>query len=136
MIKTLSCNFQVEAYTATIGYAGTEFSKKLSKDPLGITGEYTFKYDYPLSNEAAFVHPITKDMTWANILALAKKDYKRIYKEEDDSTKVKPGNIPGMLNRNKTNGKWGIWGHDIGDLFFEGVRIDTTRKTVSFAIGS
>lgn len=135
-IKSLSCNLHVSSYTATQGYAGTEFSKKISKDPLGLAGEFTFKYDYPLNTTAKFVHTLKKNMNFANILSLAKKDYQRIYREEDESTKVKPGNIPGMLNRNSTDGKWGIWGHGIDDLYFEGVRIDTVRKTVTFDIGS
>ncbi len=47
------------------------------------------------------------------------QEYKRIYKEEEVSAKTKT--IPlekreGIINRNQTDGAYGIWGHDIEDL--------------------
>lgn len=52
--------------------------------------------------------------------------YKIIYDEENISTEVKE--IPleertGLINRNSTNGKYGIWGHDIGDLSLAAIHI-------------
>ena len=46
-------------------------------------------------------------------------EYNRIYKEEEESALTKTIPIEereGLINRNKTNGKYGIWGHDIDDL--------------------
>lgn len=41
--------------------------------------------------------------------------YRRIYDEETRSmTNLKPSGT--LLNRGFSNGKYGIWGHDLGDL--------------------
>ncbi len=45
--------------------------------------------------------------------------YHRIYREEEESSTTKTIPIEEretLLNRNKTNGIYGIWGHDIEDL--------------------
>jgi len=128
-MKTIRCNIHLESFDI-------KAANDLSKDSLKLSGEYTFKYDYPLSNNAAFKHKLTNKMTAANILLTAKNDYARIYNEEDTATKVKPGLIPGMLNRNETDGPYGIWGHSIGDLFFEGIKINEKKKEITFDIGS
>jgi len=41
-----------------------------------------------------------------------------------------------LLNRNETDGKYGIWGHDIGDLWLEGIYYNPQTKTVTLSIGS
>ncbi|WP_300027237.1 hypothetical protein [uncultured Maribacter sp.] len=46
-------------------------------------------------------------------------EYNRIYEEEEDSANTKTTPLEkrqGLINRNKTDGKYGIWGHDIDDL--------------------
>jgi cytidylate kinase len=75
-------------------------------------------------------------MTRFDVLELASADYKRIYREEDADVGEPTKHIPGMLNREESKGRYGIWGHDIDDLVFEEVRIDTEKKTVRFGIGS
>ena len=45
-------------------------------------------------------------------------------------------NGPFMLNRQTTNGKYGIWGHAIEDLVIEELRYDKNTKIVSMFIGS
>jgi len=42
----------------------------------------------------------------------------------------------GLLNRDQTDGVWGIWGHDIGDLVIEELTYDFEAKTVKMCIGS
>lgn len=39
-----------------------------------------------------------------------------MYNEEEKTSDVKSEHIPGMLNRCATNGRYGVWGHDIDDL--------------------
>jgi hypothetical protein len=33
-----------------------------------------------------------------------------------------------MYNRNETNGKYGIWGHDIADLDISGISVYKTKN--------
>lgn len=79
--------------------------------------EYTLVIAYPLSVPYEKKFKVNSDgMTRLKFVDLICKAYRKIYKEEDKSTKIKVGNISGMLNRNATNGKYGIWGHSIEDL--------------------
>jgi hypothetical protein len=94
---------------------------------------YTFEYSYPLCNCVAFNHPITRAMSVIDILLLARRDYERIYQEEEAVTGT-ADNIPGLLNRNLSHGPHGIWGHHISDLYFEQVIIKD--NTINFSIGS
>lgn len=55
--------------------------------------------------------------------------------------KVIPDNLrvmcnSGLLNRNKTNGKYGIWGHDIDDLSIESLSYNPSTKHIGMSIGS
>ena len=102
---------------------------------LGLSGLYAFSYSYPLSVIATFEHQITPEMTGEDFLVLGRSDYERIYKEEENQA-GNPGHIPGMLNRARSLGKYGIWGHDFEDLYFEGIAIDEDEYTVTFSIGS
>lgn len=105
-------------------------------------GEYTVKYDYPLSHEVVKKHTLRPEHTLMDLLKLSSADYVQIYLEEAESTKIKPKPsqqlASGMVldNRNRTNGVHGIWGHVIDDLVFERIYIDTTNKTIEYFIGS
>lgn len=78
--------------------------------------EITIQFDYPLSNEVDFTFKSKNGFTRKKFYECIVKGYKRIYAAEDD-----PGHIPGMYNRASSEGPYGIWGHDIGDLVVEGV---------------
>ncbi|KAN0003991.1 hypothetical protein ACTFIZ_010164 [Dictyostelium cf. discoideum] len=54
------------------------------------------------------------------LLAIYTKAYQYMYEKEDEAV-GNPGHIPGMLNRAKSSGPYGIWGHDIGDLVYNGL---------------
>ncbi len=142
---TIQCEMHVESFSATEGplcdpgmlefLDDEEKAEYQNTGPLGlVAGEYTFTYDYPLSTTASFKHDLTPETTALQILALGAQDYKNIYETENADTTIAPGCIPGMLNRNSTDGRYGIWGHDLGDLAFEGINID--GQSVSFYIGS
>ena len=139
-MKTIDCNYQVANFNMRDAHRGDEDGYyKLSKAPLKLpAGEYTFSYDYPLSNTASFKHKLTADMNAGQILKLARKDYERIYREEDKSTRVPVtvGKNGPLFNRDRSDGKYGIWGHCIEDLFFEGIKINEKKKSVAFYIGS
>jgi len=94
-------------------------------------------YDYPLS--CVVVVEIQKDLEASSEFIQAFCDgYQEIYALERDSTKIKEGKIKGMMNRNRTDGCFGIWGHDIGDLVLEGIYFykDGDIYQVEFSIGS
>ena len=63
--------------------------------------------------------------------------YREIYEEEEKSSimEVRSENTP-ILNRGRTDGKWGIWGHGIGDLVIEGIVLDTDNHRIELYIGS
>jgi hypothetical protein len=96
----------------------------------------TFIYDYPLSHTARIPHTV-KSGKWTRtkVCRLIQRDYARIYRMEDKAV-GDPGNIPGMFNRLASNGPFGIWGHDIGDLVIEGVTYNPKSRRLSMSIGS
>jgi len=110
---------------------GDEERYLVTDTPLGLEGEYTFVYTYPLSREARIAHCDMASASAIDILLAARKDYEHIYAAEEN-----PGHIPGMLNRAISDGPYGIWGHDFSDLYFESIDIDTAKKVISFGMGS
>ncbi|MES2849907.1 MAG: hypothetical protein V4685_12675 [Bacteroidota bacterium] len=56
-------------------------------------------------------------------------NYYKLYEEEEKSATIKTIPIEKrttMYNRNQTNGKYGIWGHDIADLVLSEILIYKT----------
>lgn len=86
-----------------------------------------FNITYPL--EVVVEGSVEKVSTIGELLWKVAQMYDKIYKEEEETTSVEVG------HRNQTNGKYGIWGHDIGDLVFEGVVV-YDNGTIEFLIGS
>lgn len=75
--------------------------------------------DYPLTNPAIFKFTTKEPVTYGMLLYTYTIAYQMIYIiEEEEVGNI--GNIPGMLNRKTSNGKFGIWGHHIGDLVYNG----------------
>jgi len=75
--------------------------------------------DYPLTNEYRFTLTSNTGFTRARLVKEVSQAYYNIYQEEEATGSVKT--IPinkrtKMYNRNQTNGKYGVWGHDIADL--------------------
>ena len=102
------------------GVEYNEYAKKIYDNKqivLPRNKEYVLKIDYPLQTPAKFeIKSGTKGISRGRLVSLIRKYYQKVYDIEDRTTKVKARNIPGMLNRDFTNGKFGIWGHNIGDL--------------------
>jgi hypothetical protein len=113
-----------------------KYTRLASSEELFLIGPYKFSYTYPLSKTAVFDHVLTPDMNGLDLLVLARADYERIYREEDGDVGAPTPMIPGMLNRQQSDGRWGIWGHVIDDLFFEGIDIDHRKSAISFSMGS
>lgn len=84
--------------------------------------------DYPLRKEANF--PISasspRGFTRSELARKVADLYKRVYEEEEQTSIIAV--IPleqrkRLLNRNETNGKYGIWGHDLNDLVLHTIEI-------------
>jgi len=89
--------------------------------------------DYPLKKpvEIEIKSASLKGFNKKELVQIISSEYKRIYEEEEKSTSIKT--IPlkerkGVINRNKTNGKYGIWGHDIDDLDLSAIIIRKTEN--------
>ena len=84
--------------------------------------------DYPLSGEFIFKASTRskKGFTKKALIKEIGKIYNYIYATENDSSNVKVvpfNNRKGLLNRNATDGDFGIWGHDLGDLDLGGIDV-------------
>jgi hypothetical protein len=82
--------------------------------------------DYPLTNQYEFTLTSDKGFTRAQLLLEISKHYYKVFDEEEESATIKT--IPfdkrtTIANRNETNGKYGIWGHDIADLVLSGISV-------------
>lgn len=77
-------------------------------------------FDYPLTNPATLTMHVNGGITVKAFVRAVASMYRSVYADEARSTRVKEGTVPGLLNRNRTDGKYGIWGHGINDLYLEG----------------
>jgi hypothetical protein len=69
-----------------------------------------------------------------DFLRCVHEGYTRIYQEEESAV-GDPGLIPGMSNRAPSSGPYGIWGHYMEDLVFEGA-VETGPGEFELMIGS
>ena len=92
--------------------------------------------DYPLTNAAKVTLSVTdpKGFTRLALFTQIVAAYKKIYKEENQGSKD-PEPTGNLYNRPRTNGKYGIWGHVMEDLFLEGADVSKTGK-VKLYMGS
>lgn len=77
-------------------------------------------HDYPLSREVYFKFECNQPVTYGILLYAYTIAYQLIYKLEDEDS-GDPGFIQNTFNRSTSNGKFGIWGHYIGDLVYNGI---------------
>lgn len=92
----------------------------VDKDKIVIPDHHiTVIIDYPLNKEYRFELTSPSGFTRELLLREISKHYYQLYQEEEETAKTKT--VPmserkGLSNRNQTDGKYGIWGHDIADL--------------------
>ena len=110
-------------------YGDKEFAKPI---PRGAKMYFT----YPLS--CCVVVETTEELKRPSDFVKAFCEaYQEIYTIEDESIKnVEAAHIPGMYNRNQTDGCFGIWGHDLEDLVLEDVSFYDGGRHITFMIGS
>lgn len=99
----------------------------------------TLKIDYPLENPVLLPlqAPDPNVGFTRKQLALGISNiYKWMYDVEKRTTRLPIQNIPGLLNRDNTNGYFGIWGHHLGDLDLHTVTFDRTNNIYILGIDS
>ena len=98
--------------------------------------EYKLIIDYPLTTEyTEKIKTTNKGLSRLDFVNLVCNRYKQIYDIEKNTSKTKEGYIPGMYNRVKTNGNYGIWGHVLGDLVLHTLYINE-NNVLTFGIDS
>ncbi len=96
------------------------------------TNEIILNIDYPLNKPANFIlKSSSKGFTKKQLILEISKKYIEIYNEEEKSAKTKT--IPvnkrkGLINRNQTDGKYEVWGHDIGDLDLSSIEVYKSKE--------
>lgn len=103
-----------------------EMDSLIGKDEMVLEASaVTIVLDYPLTFPHYFAITADKGFTRAQLLKAISDEYHRIYREEESTatTKTVPLEQRKVYNRNETNGKYGIWGHDIGDLGLDDIYV-------------
>jgi hypothetical protein len=102
--------------------------------------EIKIGFDYPLGVPTTLEFKSPSGFTRGALICLIVSSYKQIYAEEEKTVKAFPvlpvGQRGDMLNRNTTDGKYRIWGHDITDLWLESINYCSKTRTVLLGIGS
>lgn len=90
--------------------------------------------DFPLSQKCEFQITIPEGNDYFYlpyiVLEICNK-YREIYAEEDATSSIKATTLPRMINRNITNGKWGIKHHFLDELMLVNVVLNTTTNTLT-----
>lgn len=98
--------------------------------------------DYPMLNPALIEISEKNGFTRKKLIELITLNYNKIYNEEEATAKTKV--IPinertSSINRNETDGKYGIYGHDLEDLDLSGIKVYQNQAgviTISLQIES
>jgi hypothetical protein len=126
-------------YTAVASAEESDFGDEiLDNKEVVLPRNETYKLviSYPLSTPAQFSIKTGKSgMTRGELAKKVCDLYGKVYELEDASTTTKADLIPGMLNRNVTNGMFGIWGHGIGDLMLVDAEV-SEEKVITLGVDS
>jgi hypothetical protein len=99
----------------------------------------TLTIDYPLNRSVTFqLTGTAQGFSRKQLIRAISEKYHLIYEEEERTATVKT--IPlnereGTVNRNQTNGKYGIWGHDLSDLVLTAIDVHkNTRGEITLTL--
>lgn len=124
---------------ASVKNPKTDLPNLIKKDEIVISEkDVTIIIDYPLTNKYQFDLNSENGFTREILLTEISKHYFKLYDEEEKTATIKtiPMEKRTMYNRNETNGKYGIWGHDIGDLVLTEIEVyKTTDGKIILALG-
>lgn len=112
----------------SIDNSDKEIERLMDKDQIVLPYEKaTLVLDYPLNNPTtAEIAVVGTGFSRKKLILEIARIYREIYAEEEKTATTKT--IPrekrkGMINRNTTDGKYGIWGHDLTDLALSSVEV-------------
>ncbi|KAG5360690.1 hypothetical protein CJU89_3770 [Yarrowia sp. B02] len=111
----------------------------LTNEQISSEEEYvTLILDYPLDDDYEFkIYPDHENgFTRGHLIREIKRTYDQVYAEEEDTSSVPVGIIPGMVNRVTTDGNYGVWGHDLSDLALHSVRYNPERNLFWLGVDS
>ncbi len=110
-----------------IEYPEKEIKNLLDKDKVVIEDSVvTIIIDYPLNIAYRGELKSKNGFTKQQLIRLISAHYHKIYEEEELTASIKTVPIKKrtkMYNRNQTNGKYGIWGHDLADLVLDEILV-------------
>jgi hypothetical protein len=119
--------------SASIEKADEDISNLVNKDRVVIHDTaIQIIIDYPLNNPYTFRLSSPTGFTTAMLLKAISKHYYLVYAEEEKTATIKtlPMTKRKIENRNQTNGRYGIWGHDIGDLILDEALVYRNEKGI------
>jgi hypothetical protein len=93
------------------------------------------RIDYPVAKPVFFLlSGAEKGFTRKQIILAISKTYHEMYDEEEKIAKIKTVPLKDrktLANRNETDGKYGIWGHDLSDLELNSINVyESTDGTI------
>jgi hypothetical protein len=110
-----------------LGNTDKDIKQLIDKEEIVITStKITVIIDYPLTKECRFQLTSTNGFSREFLVKAISEKYHQIYKEEESTAEVKT--VPAdkrttTYNRNQTDGKYGIWGHDLSDLALDHILV-------------
>ncbi len=122
---------------AVIDYEDTNLRENLiDADEIMIDDKkISISFTYPLSVEVMIECEKEDGFSRMDLFKLIYENYKMFYTEEN--TEVgDPGTYENLYNRKKSQGKYGIWGHYLEELYIESLSYDKKNKTLHMFIGS
>jgi len=105
-------------------------------DDVVLPKKVTLAVEYPVAKPVYFeLTAKGEGFTRKQIVEEISRVYHEIYKVEEETSKTKTVPLEkreGLINRNETNGKYGIWGHDLSDLYLNFIDVYKNRDGVIF----
>lgn len=93
---------------------------------------FILKIDYPLTIPYYHEFFVGSDgMTRGEVIQKIVNCYKELYAEEELSSSISASPQGTLINRSRTNGKYGIWGHVLSDLLLHTLIIRGERLEIS-----
>lgn len=97
-------------------------------------------FDYPLSGDFPFPLHAPRDpalgYTYGEDIDRVLDVYDEIYETERQTSTVEEGMMQGMMNRNRTDGKYGIYGHVLSDLVLTALDYEQNENTIYLGVDS